>query len=123
MSDNKEYITRSDKLGNIYISEEVLGVIAAAAAMEVEGVSAIASSAGKDLTELLSKKNTARGVSIQMTEETVQVELAILVKYGYAIQEVARAVQDAVSANLESMSGLVLQAVNVVVAGVTFNRK
>ena len=35
MGEGKEYVSRSDELGNIHISEEVLAVIAAAAALEV----------------------------------------------------------------------------------------
>ena len=38
MGENKEYVTQIDELGNIHISEEVLAVIAAAAALEVECV-------------------------------------------------------------------------------------
>ena len=34
MGEGKEYVSRSDELGNIHISEEVLAVIAAAAALE-----------------------------------------------------------------------------------------
>ena len=41
MADGKEYVSRPDELGNIHISEEVLAVIAAAAAMEVEGVGTV----------------------------------------------------------------------------------
>ena len=33
MSENKEYVSRCDELGNIHISEEVLAGIAAAAAL------------------------------------------------------------------------------------------
>ena len=33
MADNKEYVTQTDELGNIHISEEVLAVIAAAVAV------------------------------------------------------------------------------------------
>ena len=42
MSENKDYVSRSDELGNIHISEEVLAGIAAAATLEVEGVSGLA---------------------------------------------------------------------------------
>ena len=122
MGENKEYVTRADELGNIHISEEVLAVISAAAALEVEGVSSIASG-GKDIGDLLGKKNMARGVRVQVEEEQVQVELTILVKYGYTIMDVARAVQDAVSTNIESMSGLSVQAVNINVGGVSFDRE
>ena len=122
MAEMKEYFTQIDELGNIHISEEVLAVIAAAAALEVEGVSSLASG-GKDIGELLGKKNLARGIRVQVEDERVQVELAIMVKYGYTIMDVARAAQDAVATNIESMSGLKVQAVNINVGGVTFEKE
>lgn len=121
MAENKEYVTRADELGNIHISEEVLAVIAAAAALEVEGVSSLASG-GKDIGDLLGKKNPARGIRVQVEEERVQVELTILVKYGYTIMDVAKAVQDAVTTNIESMSGLSVKAVDINVGGVSFEK-
>ena len=57
MSDSKDYVSRSDELGNIHISEEVLAAISAAAALEVEGVSSLANP---------SKKNAAKGVHIKL---------------------------------------------------------
>lgn len=122
MAENKEYVTRVDELGNIHISEEVLAVIAAAAALEVDGVSSL-SSAGKDIGELLGKKNLARGIQVQVEDEKVQLELTIMVKYGYTIMDVAKAVQDAVSTNIESMSGLTVQNVNINVGGITFEKE
>ena len=47
MSENKEYVSRSDELGNIHISEEVLAAIAAAATLEVEGVHALSANLGR----------------------------------------------------------------------------
>lgn len=122
MAENKEYVTRADELGNIHISEEVLAVIASAAALEVEGVSSLASGS-KDIVDLLGKKNPARGIRVQVEEERVQVELTILVKYGYTILDVAKAVQDAVTTNIESMSGLSVQAVDINVGGVSFEKE
>ena len=121
MAEMKEYVTQIDELGNIHISEEVLGVITAAAALEVAGVSSLASGS-KDIGDLLGKKNVARGVRVQVAEDRVRVELTILVKYGYTIMDVARAVQDAVATNIESMSGLKVQAVDINVGGVTFEK-
>ena len=122
MAESKEYVTRADELGNIHISEEVLAVIASAAALEVEGVSSLASGS-KDIVDLLGKKNPARGIRVQVEEERVQVELTILVKYGYTILDVAKAVQDAVTTNIESMSGLSVQAVDINVGGVSFEKE
>ena len=57
MSDSKDYVSRSDELGNIHISEEVLAAISAAAALEVEGVGSLANP---------SKKNAAKGVHVNL---------------------------------------------------------
>ena len=120
MSDNKEYVSRADELGNIHISEEVLAAIAAAAALEVDGVSSLAANLGRDIAELLGKKNLAKGVRVQMEDEKVTVDLSILMAYGHTIPEVGRAVQDGVKNAVESMTGLEIAAVNVNVGGITF---
>ena len=120
MSENKEYVSRSDELGNIHISEEVLAAISAAAALEVEGVSSLAANLGSDIAELLGKKNLAKGVRVQMEDEKVTVDLSILMAYGHTIPEVGRAVQDGVKNAVESMTGLEIAAVNVNVGGITF---
>ena len=86
MSENREYVSRSDELGNIHISGEVLASIAAAAALEVEGVSGLSANLGSDIAELLSnKKNLTKGVHIQVEDEQVTVELAVLMSYGHTI--------------------------------------
>ena len=120
MGENKEYVSRSDELGNIHISEEVLAGIVAAAALEVEGVSGLAANLGSDIAELLGKKNLAKGVRVQMEDEKVTVDLSILMAYGHTIPEVGRAVQDGVKNAVESMTGLEIAAVNVNVGGITF---
>ena len=120
MSEMKEYISRADELGNIHISEDVLAVIAAAAALEVEGVHGLAANLGSDLAELLGgKKNLAKGIRIQVADQAVSVDISIVVKYGYLITDVAKAVQDAVCSSMESMSSLTVTAVNVNVSGIS----
>lgn len=123
MSENKEYVSRSDELGNIHISEEVLAAIAAAATLEVEGVNALSANLGSDLAELLGKKNLAKGIQVEMEEEKVKVELSILMEYGHTIPEVGKAVQDNVKNAVESMTGLEVAAVNVAVSGIAFEKK
>ena len=123
MAEAKEYVSRSDELGNIHISEDVLAVIAAAAALEVEGVSSLVANLGSDIAELLGKKNLAKGVKIQVDDDMVTVDISVMVKYGYTIQDVAKAVQDAVYTSVESMSGLAVAAVNVNIGGVAFDKE
>lgn len=123
MSENKEYVSRSEELGNIHISEEVLAAIAAAAALEVEGVSSLAANLGSDIAELLGKKNLTKGVRVKMEDDRVEVELSVLMGYGHTIPEMGKAIQDGVKAAIESMTGLEVGAVNVNVGGITFQHK
>ena len=123
MSDNKEYVSRSDELGNIHISEEVLAGIAAAAALEVEGVNGLAANLGSDIAELLGKKNLSKGVVIKVEEDKAEVELSILMTYGHTIPEIGKNVQEAVKTAVESMSGLEVASVNVNVAGISLPPK
>ena len=90
MADGKEYISCPDELGTIHISEDVLAVTAAAAALEVENVGSLAGNLGGDIVELLAgKKNLSRGVRVGVTEGSVSVDISLLVKYGFSVQESA----------------------------------
>ena len=121
MADGKEYVSRPDELGNIHISEEVLAVIAAAAAMEVEGVGSLAANLGSDIAELLGgKKNLSKGIHIAVEEESIRVDVSLLIKY--TIIDVAKEVQNAVYSAIENTSGLTVECVNVHVLGVAFDR-
>lgn len=122
MGEGKEYVSCSEEMGNIHISEEVLAVISAAAALEVEGVSSLAGGVSGDLTELGAGKKLNRGIDIRVAEEAVNIRVAILVKYGHVIPDVGCAVQDAVMSAVENTTGLNVESVNVYVAGVTFPR-
>ena len=123
MSENKEYVSRSDELGNIHISEEVLAAIAAAATLEVEGVHALSANLGSDLAELLGKKHLTKGIQITMEEDRVKVDLSILMSYGHIIPEVGKAVQEGVKNAIESMTGLEVEEVCVSVTGISFEKK
>lgn len=122
MSENEKYISRSDEMGNIHISTEVLAVIAAAAVLEVEGVGGMAAGLGSDMAELVGRKVVAKGVRLTMAEDQLEIDLSILVKYGYAVPDIAKNVQEAVASAVENTSGLTVTGVNVTVAGVTFPR-
>ena len=117
----ESYITSPTEKGSIHIAEDVLAAIAATAAAEVDGVAGMSGSA-PELTELIGgKKAAARGVHVCVEEDTVQVNAAILVRYGKSIVGVADKVQKSVGSAVESMTGLKC-VVNVHVAGVAFDK-
>ena len=57
-----------------------------------------------------------------MVGESVRVDVALLVKYGYTIIDVAKEVQSAVFNAIENTSGLTVENVNVHVAGIVFEK-
>lgn len=120
MSEDREYISRTEEKGDIYISEDVLAMIAGAAALEIEGVSGLQ---GNNLGEqLLGKKSFTRGVVIVREEDSLVVNISITIQYGYAVPDLARKVQEAVTTSLEATSGLAVLSVNIRVGGVTFEK-
>lgn len=122
MGEGKEYVSQMEEMGAIHISEEVIASIAAVAAVEVEGVGSLSVNLGTDIAELLGKKNLSKGVRLEIAENEVTLSVSVLIKHGYAIHEVARAVQDAVMTSVESTTGLRVAAVNVHVCGVSFEK-
>lgn len=122
MAEGREYISHESELGSVSISEEVLAVIAAAAAVDVEGVSCLGSGLSSDATATANRKALTKGVRLAVEDEKVTVDLSILVRYGYVVTDVARAVQDAVFSAVENTSGLGVSCVNVAVVGVTFQK-
>ena len=98
-------------------------VIAAAAATEIEGVGGLSTNLSSDIAELLGgKKNLSKGIRITMVEESVRVDVSLLIKYGYTIVDVAKEVQNAVYNAIENTSGLSVEHVNVHVAGIVFDK-
>ncbi len=122
MSEAREYVSRSEELGNIHISEEVLGVIAAAAVNEVEGVGGLVAHHGVDFAELLGIKSQSKGIHLEVSEGAITVTVGILVNFGSAIPEVAKGVQEAVVNSIEATSGLTVSAVHVNVSGIVFDK-
>ncbi|MDL2273612.1 Asp23/Gls24 family envelope stress response protein [Oscillospiraceae bacterium OttesenSCG-928-G22] len=112
MSDNRDYVETNEENGVISISEEVIASIASIAVLEVDGVLSIIPAGGLDISDLLWKAPT-RGIKISFDEASVRVDVALSVRYGARLTDVASRVQDEVSSAIESMAGLTVSAVNV----------
>ncbi len=123
MSESRDYISYPDEMGTIHIADEVLAVVAASAALEVEGVSSLAANLSSDIAELMGKKVYSKGVRLLVANSQVMVEISILIQYGYVIPDVARKVQEAVMTAVTNTSGMEVSQVNVQVAGVSFQKK
>ena len=111
----------NEAIGEVRIADDVIGGIAGLATMEIEGISAMAGNATKDLLSKLSG-NLSKGVTIQMEENNVRIDLSVMMEYGYSAPKVCRKVQEKVKSAVESMTGLNVTEVNVRIAGVNIDK-
>ena len=118
------YTIQSDaSLGEVKIADEVVAIIAALAATEVEGVASMAGNITNEVIGKLGIKNLSKGVKVDVLEGVVTVSLALNLKYDYSIMEVSAKVQEKVKNAVENMTGLEVADVNIRVAGVEMEKQ
>ena len=109
--------------GEIQIADDVIAVVAGTAALEIDGVLPIAASIAPDnIAKMLMRNNFWKGIVIEKTETGVCVEITLLIKLGFKINEVSVAVQNRIKDALETMTGLNVERVDVIVSGVVQER-
>ena len=106
---------KNKSIGEVKIAADVVAAIAGLAATEVDGVYAMAG--------MLGKKKLTKGVKVQMELGVVHVDMMISVRYGYSIPKVTEQVQERVSQQIETMTGLTVSEVNVRVSGVNLGNE
>ena len=104
---------------NIKIADDVIAVIAGAAASEVPGVASMAGGFAGGISEVFSgKKNFAKCIKVEAGEKETRIDVNIIVEYGVRIPDVAFEIQNRVKKAVEGMTGLKVVDVNVHVQGV-----
>ena len=116
MENEKKEVVR--KIGEVKIADDVVATIAGLAATEIEGVAAMQGNITNEIVGKLGMKNTSKGVRIEVNEGVVNVELSIVVCYGYSIPKLSAAIQDRVKNAIENMTGLKVFDVSIRVVGV-----
>ena len=113
---------KAETENGIEISNDVIAVIAGVAVSEVQGVASMSGGFAGGITEVLSgKKNMAKGIKVDKTENTAKIDVNIIVEYGSRIPDVAFEIQNRVKKSVESMTGFKVEEVNVHVQGVDTN--
>ena len=105
-------------IGTVKIADDVVALIAAFAAMEVEGVSGMAGGLDMNAVSSGGMKRLGKTVRVEVSKEGVQADLAIDLAYGYNIPETCSKVQDRVKTSIENMTGLEVKDVNIRVSGI-----
>ena len=108
-------------LGEVQISNDVLAVISAMAAMEVDGVVAMAGNITAELVSKLGMKKLSKGVRVDVVDNTVMVDLSIILRINENIVTISKKVQDKVKTTVENLTGMEVAIVNVNIASVATN--
>lgn len=105
-------------MGEITIDSKVISALVRKAVMGVEGVSRLS---GSQLVDIIaetvgSRRMQDRAIAIQIDDEKrIVIDININLKFGYKIPEISTAVQKAVIAEVEDITGMTVTKVNVIV--------
>ena len=104
-------------LGEIRVSNEVFTAITGSAATNCFGVKGMAVRSKTDgLVHLLRRESMSKGVKITYNEDnTVSIELHIVVDNGVNLMAVSRAIQSEVKYNVNRLTGVEVRSVDVCV--------
>lgn len=120
---SKEPLGAPADRGRTTIADGVVEKIAGLAARDVVGVHAMGSGLARTFGAVRDRvpggaKSVARGVKAEVGEVQTALDLEIVVDYGVAIADVARAVRENVISAVERMTGLEVVEVNIAVSDV-----
>ena len=115
----KGFTIYEDKDGNtVQIAEDVIASIAAMSMKDIKGVYAVGTGVKTGLMEKLGWEDLAKGVTVEVLEDGVIVDVVISVNFDKKIMEVSREIQDKIQSTIKDMTDMDVIAVNVRVVGV-----
>lgn len=106
---------KKNTLSRLRISEDVIITVARLAAVDVKGVAGLCGEVNK-----LSKLRNNGPVTVSVIEDVIAIDIKIKVRNGINAVAVAQEVQTAVKENVQSMTGITVARVNVIISGVVF---
>lgn len=115
---NKEILNELNS-GTVHITEEVLISIATVETSRIKGVSV--SPAG--VVELFSPKHSNRDIEVNIDENNVYMTIKVSVEYGINLIKVSQEIQNSVKERIETMTGLNVNEINVIISNVVIPKE
>lgn len=111
-----EYV---NDFGKVSISTNVIKSIVSNVLKESYGVCGLANISTKDgFYELLGWENSNKGVNVEIKENKINIDLSIIIQYGIKISVVCENIINNVKYNVENLTGLGVESVNISVHGI-----
>lgn len=115
---NTQLSQEEEPFGTVKIADDVVAMIAALAATEVDGVTSMNGNMANELLSRVGVKGLAKGSKVEIFNKKVKVELAINLEYGFNIPATCQRVQNRVKNSIENMTGLEVTDVNIRISGI-----
>lgn len=107
--------------GNTTIADGVVAKIAGIATQDIPGVYALGGGAARALgsiREAVGQKDLTQGVSVEVGQTQVAVDVTLVVEYPHPLQKVADDVRDAIYSAIEDLVGMEVTEVNVAITDI-----
>lgn len=117
-------IELNTKDGQVTISNEVITTIVGGAAVKCYGIVGMASKnqIRDGFADIIRKENFSRGVIVRQEDNSLHIDMYIIVSYGTKISEVASNVQSQVKYTLNKTLGLDIDSVNIFIQDVRVSK-
>lgn len=107
-----------NQYGSIEIDKQIISQIAYRAAMESYGLVGLANKS-KGIVELLKGENGFKGVSVEeLEDDTIAIELYVILQYGTNISTVANNIIDKVKYTVEKLTAIKVSKIDINVQGI-----
>jgi uncharacterized alkaline shock family protein YloU len=114
----------NENYGRVTIAPEVLVTIARLTAQSVKGVSQMCHQIGPgNLDRLLGRVAGGGGVQIAVIDETVRVDVYVIIEPDVNMRSLSQRIQEAVTRAIQDMVGMKVSAVNVHIQDVAYNKR
>ena len=105
--------------GFIVIENNVIANIVGISAMESYGIVGMAAKNATDgILEVLKIDNLSKGIKVDTENDQIDITLHVVLEYGVKISTVGENIVDRVKFNVESLTGLSINQVEVIVEGI-----
>lgn len=117
MEDNK-----ANNLGTIIIKPEAIAKYAGSVAVESFGIVGMAAVSMRDgLVKLLKRESLSRGVKVKVSDDSIAIDMHVIVVYGVNIPTVTQNLIENVTYQVEKFAGMPVSRMRVYIEGVRVN--
>ncbi|MBG6180414.1 Asp23/Gls24 family envelope stress response protein [Arthrobacter sp. CAN_A1] len=111
----------ADGRGTTAIADNVIAKIAGIAVRDIPGVHALGGGAARALGSLrdaVGQKDHTQGISVEVGQTQVAVDITLVAEYPHPLKDVAGQVRDAIYAAVEDLVGMEVTEVNVTITDI-----